>query len=127
MNRHLLTQIIRFGMVGVTAAGIHFTTVVLLVHYFFLEPLVANVFGFAIAFQMSYWGNRLWTFHDTAALHHVAFSKLLIVQLVNFTANESLFYIFLSLHLPYPIALLIVLTILPVFTFMSSKFWVFKS
>jgi len=126
MNKLFFLQVFRFGIVGVTAACIHFTTVVLLVQNFFLAPMLANIFGFLIAFQASYWGNRLWTFSQTITLHHVAFSRLLLVQLINFSANELLFYIFLSLNLPYPLALLTVLTILPVFTFFSSKMWVFR-
>lgn len=122
----LLQQIARFGIVGLTAATIHFTTVVLLVQTQHYPPLWANVFGFLIAVQMSYWGHRRWTFSDTATLHRVAFPKLIAVQLVNFAANETLFYIFLQFKLPYTVALLIVLTTLPIFTFVSSKLWVFR-
>lgn len=122
----LILQLSRFGTVGIIAASIHFTTVVLLVQTFFLAPLVANVFGFLVSFQVSYWGHRLWTFQNTVALHRDTLPKLLLVQVLNFSANETLFYIFLSLHLPYPLALLFVLTILPGFTFVSSKLWVFK-
>lgn len=122
----LFFQVFRFGVVGLSAAIVHFSVVVLLVQFAFLTPLVANIFGFLISFQISYWGHRLWTFQDTAVLHREALPKLILVQLLNFSANEFLFYIFLMLHLPYPIALLIVLTILPIFTFLSSKLWVFR-
>lgn len=122
----MLAQIVRFGVVGLIAAGIHFTTVVSVVQLTGMKPLLANVFGFMVSFQMSYWGHRKWTFHETETLHREALPKLLCVQLINFAANESLFYVFLSLHLPYPVALLIVLTVLPVFTFISSKWWVFN-
>lgn len=127
MNKYipLLLQIARFGVVGLTAAAIHFFTVVGIVQWFAVKPLLANVVGFIVSFQMSYWGHRKWTFGDTVTLHRVAFSRLLVVQMVNFTANESLFFLFLTLHLPYQVALLIVLTVLPVFTFLGSKFWVF--
>jgi putative flippase GtrA len=122
----LIAQLFRFGIVGLTAAAIHFTIVVTLVQMFFLAPLLANFFGFFVSFQVSYWGHRLWTFAATDILHRAAFPKLLVIQLINFAANESLFYILLSWHLPYQIALIIVLTVLPVFTFISSKMWVFR-
>lgn len=126
MNRvALFYQLIRFGLVGVMAAAIHVGIVVALVQGFSLVPLVANVFGFAIAFQASYWGHRLWTFHESSSLHRVAAPKLLVVQLLSFAANETLFYILLALHLPYPLALVLVLAVLPIFTFMASKLWVF--
>ena len=122
----LFLQIFRFGIVGLTAAAIHFSVVIMLVQTYFMAPLVANVLGFIVSFQLSYWGHRMWTFNDTAALHRVALPKLLFVQILNFTANEGLFYFFLMLHLPYQIALLIVLTTLPIFTFFVSKWWVFR-
>lgn len=122
----LFGQIFRFGIVGLIAAAIHFNIVVLLVQTFSFAPLVANIFGFMISFQMSYWGHRLWTFGDTATLHRVALPKLLLVQFINFVANESLFYVFLLFNLPYPIALIIVLSVLPIFTFITSKLWVFR-
>lgn len=122
----LLLQIMRFGVVGTTAATIHFLIVVSLVQFGSLAPLVANVFAFLISFQASYWGHRLWTFNQSATMHREAFPKLLFIQIINFSANESLFYVFLAYHYPYPIALLMVLTILPCFTFISSKRWIFR-
>lgn len=122
----LFHQILRFGIVGLLAAILHFLVVILLVQYGFFSPLIANIFALFISFQLSYWGHRLWTFQDTITLHREAFPKLIAIQLLNFSANEFLFYLFLTFHLPYQIALLIVLTILPVFTFFSNKFWVFR-
>jgi putative flippase GtrA len=119
-------QLFRFGMIGFTAAAIHFITVVMLVQNYTLAPLIANVVGFFVSFPMSYWGHRLWTFNETAVLHRVAVSKLLLVQLINFAMNEILFFLFLSMHFSYPVALIIVLAILPIFTFIASKWWVFK-
>lgn len=124
-NIPLFLQLFRFGLVGLLAATIHFAIVVLLVQNWLFTPLFANIFGFMVAFQASYWGHRLWTFQMSDALHRVAIPKLLFVQLLAFTANESLFYFFLTLHLPYQLALFIVLAILPIFTFFASKLWVF--
>lgn len=122
----LLNQLTRFGAVGVTAATIHFCLVVLLVQHASLHPLMANVAAFLVSFQVSYWGHRRFTFPQTITLHREAYSKLILLQLANLAANEGLFYFFLSLHLPYQLALIIVLTILPVMTFTISKFWVFQ-
>ena len=126
-NRQLLMlELFRFGCVGVVAAAVHFCLVMLAVTYSGMLPLVANIFAFAIAFQVSYWGHRLFTFRGTNTSHRSAFSKLVFIQLINLAANESLFYIFLSMNLPYPLALFFTLTILPLFTFISTRFWVFK-
>jgi putative flippase GtrA len=105
---------------------IHFSIVVTLVQHYAYEPLIANIFAFIISFQAGYFGHRHFTFTGTTTLHAVAFPKLLTLQIFNFIANESLFYFFLSLHLPYQLALLLVLSILPLFTFTVSKLWIFK-
>jgi putative flippase GtrA len=127
MNKNLFFQLCRFGVVGVTAGTVHFSIVVFCVELGSLKPLVANVIAYMIAFQVSYSGHRYWTFRGTLAEHRVAFPKLLLVQTLTFIANESLFYLFMNFfHLPYQVALLIVLTILPITTFALSKFWVFR-
>lgn len=126
MNNTHIMQIARFITVGLTAASVHFSVVVMLVQLFHYAPLVANVGGFIVSFQVSYWGHRIWTFSATEVLHREAYPRLVMVQIINFSLNESLYYYFLNQHLPYQLALLIVLAILPVFTFLTSKFWVFQ-
>ncbi|EKD69845.1 MAG: hypothetical protein ACD_46C00718G0007 [uncultured bacterium] len=122
----LLAQVFRFLVVGTTAAAVHFCLVVTLVQLKHLAPLIANFFAFLISFQVSYWGNRLWTFDGTTALHRVTFPKLLCVQIISFILGESLFYYLLLLPIPYQLALLIVLATMPFFTFTCNKLWVFK-
>lgn len=121
-----IAQLFRFGMVGLTAAAIHFSIVVFLVQHFSYMPLVANAVAFLFSFQVSYWGHRTFTFNESEVLHRAAMPKLLLIQVFNFFANETLFYIFLSMHIPYQLSLLMVLGILPVFTFAASKVWVFR-
>jgi putative flippase GtrA len=125
--RSLFFQIARFGIVGVTSAAVNFSVVILLVETQHLMPLHANVFAFLIAFQVSYWGHRYWTFAETNALHRVAFPRLLLVGGLGFIANQSLFFLFLTVgKMPYPLALLADLAILPTVTFLLNKFWVFR-
>lgn len=125
MIHPVIWQISRFGIVGLTAAALHYTVVTLLVDRFAFDPLLANVMGFLFGVQVSYWGHRAWTFRGTRASHATAAPKMFLLQTINFIANESLFYILLTLHLPYNIALLIVLSILPLLTYCFSKWWVF--
>jgi len=127
MNKAQLLQIMRFLTVGMLGTVVHFSIVVLLVQQFAYAPLIANIAGFLVAFQVSYFGHRLWTFSDTVVDHREAYPKLVMVQVMNFGINESLYYFFLSLHLPYQLALLMVIAVMPVFTYWSSKWWVFQS
>ena len=125
MNKKIFFQLFRFGVIGLLAAVVHFSVVVLLVQMTKMQPLLANIFAFLIAFQVSYIGHRYWTFRDTVTKHRTAFSKLFLVNGLGFLANEGLFYIFLMLGIPYQIALIFVLLIIPIVTFVVNKFWVF--
>ena len=123
----LIKQLMRFGVIGVTAATVHFSIVVCLVETHTLTPLYANVIAFLIAFQISYWGHRSWTFAGTTTTHRVAIPRLFAVGTSGLALNQSLFYFFLTFaQLPYPLALLAVLTITPLITFTLSKLWVFR-
>jgi putative flippase GtrA len=126
-NKHtLLLQLTRFGLVGILAAAVHFSMVVLLVEAKYLGPLLANGVAFCVAFQVSYWGHRLWTFSNTQRDHATAFSRLLLVSMLAFIANEALFYLLMKQGgLPYPLALLLVLSMLPGLVFSVNKWWVF--
>jgi putative flippase GtrA len=123
----LFFQLLRFGLVGVSAALVHFTLVVLMVELHWLQPLVANVAAFGFAFQVSYWGHRRFTFSGTRQRHGVAFPRLLLVSILAFMANESMFYILMAeFDLPYTLALILVLSILPLVVFTANKLWVFE-
>lgn len=120
-------QLVRFGIVGVFASLLHFGIVVALVEYQGLHPATAFAVAFFISFQLSYWGHRLWTFKATTTTHRVALTRLLSLQIVNLLASESLFSFLLFNKIPYTIALLITLMIMPCFTFIFSKRWVFSN
>ncbi len=118
----------RFGIVGVTAASVHFSLVIFFVELYALKPLQANVIAFLIAFQVSYWGHRYWTFRGTTNSHRVALPRLFVICGSSFIANEGLYYLVLTyLKLPYPLALLVVFAILPLVNFTFEKFWVFQN
>jgi len=124
-----ILQVIRFGIIGSIAAIINILIVIFLVENFNINPLAANVLAFLIAFNISYIGHRYWSFADTKlkSKHSISIPRFLLVAIISFILNEGLFYIFLNIwHLNYIIALVLVLIIVPIFTFISSKFWAFS-
>lgn len=121
-----LLQMCRFGTIGVTAAIVNYLVVVLLVEIFNWQPLIANIIGFILAFQVSYWGHRLWTFshkqHDLQSL-----PKFILVAITGFICNEGMFALMLRYTAwPYTISLIVAILVAAVVTFSCSKFWVFK-
>lgn len=125
-KKALAAQLLRFGTIGSFAALVHFSVVVTLVSLTLMHPLFANIIAFLIAFQVSYFGHKYWTFDDIAQKAKTAWLKFFTVAVLSFLLNEFLFFILLTqTQLYYPIALLIVLMIVPPFTFILSKTWAF--
>lgn len=118
-------ELFRFGCVGIAAMLTHFMVVLLLVPSG-LTPLVANAVAFVVAFQVSFYGHRNWTFN--AAPQPRQYSSMLVVSLIGFAINEGLYALLLE-HgkLDYRIALAMVLVTVAAITFLGAKFWAFSN
>src|ERR1700693_1703299 len=109
MHLRELLRILRFGIVGLSAAAVHYWVVIGLVGFGHIVPLRANFGGFATAFWVSYLGHRHWTFSDSVATHDVgknsSFLRFLLVAVLGFCMNQLLFYLLLRyLAWPYYLA-----------------------
>jgi len=123
----LAIQILRFAFIGILASACHFVIVYLLVSSFQFKALIANIFAFFCAFIVSYLGHSLWTFSHIKHEHKLAVRKFFLVASIGFFLNESGYFLLLTYTtLSYLMALLIILFIIPIITFILSKFWAFK-
>lgn len=117
-------QLFRFGCVGAVAAALHLAVVAALVAAGFTPP-VANVAGFALAFQASYHGHRRWTFRSPGGSKR--FAAMLAVSLLSFSVNQLLYVALLRFTpLDYRISLVIVLITVAAGTFIVTRAWVFR-
>ena len=124
----MIKQVIKFGLVGSTAMLVHWLIVVLLVSNE-VEPLVANIYGFLIAFSVSYVGHNNWTFQSETNNFACkqSFVRFFVVACSSFIINEFYYYLLLSYTtLNYMTALAIVLIGVSIFTFILSRVWAFK-
>ncbi|MCY4177934.1 MAG: GtrA family protein [Endozoicomonadaceae bacterium] len=131
MKRYKLSilkrQILCFGLVGALAALVNMLLVWCLVaKVFYLHPLQANIFAFFVAFWISYMGHSRFTFNEKQhKISHTA-PKFFLVAITSFALNEILYFIVLHFTpIPYLWALLLVLSIVPAFTFILSRYWAF--
>lgn len=123
----MIRQVIRFGVVGVTALMVNWLVVAVLVPTLDMAPLLANVFAFLVAFQVSYWGHRSWTFNARTLRHSQTLPRFLVVSCSSFLINEFLYFLLLEFTvLDYRTALLIVLAIVAMSTFLLSRKWAFR-
>lgn len=117
-----------FGVVGCLAMSVHFSLVAWVLVPWGLSPLLANIFGFLIAFIVSYWGHRLKTFQASDVPHGSALPRFFLVALLSFAVNECLYYLLLRYSpLDYRSALLLVLVAVASLTLLLGRFWAFKA
>jgi putative flippase GtrA len=120
-------ELIWFAVIGISALLVHFLLVLLLVPQG-LQPLLANVLAYLLAFQVSYWGHRLKTFEAAHLPHSQTLPRFFAVASLSFLLNEGLYYLLLRFTpLDYRIALLLVLFCVAVVTFVLSRLWAFSS
>lgn len=121
-----MSELVRFGVVGIAAMITHWCVVALLVPLG-ITPLLANVIGFCVAFNVSFFGHHHWTF-ASADNQTATFKRFAGVAILGFITNESMYALLLKLTpLDYRIALIIVLVAVAGMTYLLSRFWAFRS
>ena len=123
----LFAQLFFFVVVGCLAAATHWAVAVLCVEHLGLAPLLANVAGWLVAFNVSLFGHYHLTFKHQRAPWKQAAIRFFGVALLAFALNELAYAILLhTTRLPYQWALALVLLGVAVLTFILSRFWAFR-
>lgn len=126
-------QFIKFGAVGGAATLTHVGSFTLGIELFDLQPLMSNLAAFCVAFGVSFVGHFCWTFHDqtmikkqNSRLPWRALLRFLMVAITGLVLNSlAVFLVVNQLGLPYGYACALMLTAVPLCTFILSKFWAF--
>lgn len=118
--------LLRFGVIGLGATGIHIGLVWTLLRHTTLPVLLANAMAFATAFCFSFAGNYLWTFQSPGNPGK-AMRRFLVISGSAFLINSFL----LSGILRYGVfsaweATLLSSCAVPVITFLASRIWGFE-
>ena len=122
-----MKSLVYFGLVGASAAALHFCVVWLLVSQWQMAALAANVAGFVLAFGVSFVGHHRFSFASSQAKTGAALPRFAIVALLGFTCNELLYGLLLAAGLEYRLALLLVLLAVAAMTWILSRHWAFRS
>lgn len=127
MARPPARQLFWFGATGAAAAATQLLAVMVLVESGGLAPLLANGFGFLVAFGVSYLGHRHLTFSAHDVMTARSLPRFFLVAVLGFLLNELLFALLLTqTALPYWFALALVLLAVAVITFVMSRGWAFR-
>ncbi len=110
--------------IGGIAALVHVGLVFLCVTLFSLPPLLTNVFAFAIAFQISFFGHKHLTFAWLEDKKILRLPHFFMVAASAGLINEGLYFLLLYYtKINYLISLILVLGLVSVYSFVLSRFW----
>lgn len=118
--RNELRRIVIFGIVGGGATLIHIL-VANLFHAVIKDRVIASLVGFCLAFVFSYLAHRRFTFHD--AVNGSPFRFAIVA------GSGFLFSLFVLDHLaslPAWLALTLSIGVIPLWSFLMSRLWVFS-
>ena len=128
--RSLIAQLSKFASVGVVATAVH--AVVYGFSGSLLEPMLANLIAFLIAFIFSYSGHFFWTFRAQTEGHKVyrAFAyqfRFLLVALSGLVLNSLAVWVVTQwLQIDYLYAVVPMVFVVPLVTFALAKGWAFR-
>jgi len=122
----LVKRLAWFVGVGCAAALTHWLVAVFCVETLGLPPLLANAAGWLVAFNVSLFGHYHLSFRHRAASFRQAALRFFGVAALAFACNELAYAALLHVSsLAYDVALVLVLVLVAVLTFVLSRWWAF--
>jgi putative flippase GtrA len=123
----LAREFVRFAVVGAIATTIHAAVFTLLVEATRLDPVVATVIAFLVAFAAGFALNRRWTFGSRAD-PAAQLPRYLVVQLVGLALNAAImaFAVHAQRWSPYA-GLGLAIVLVPPVTFALARQWAFRA
>ena len=121
-----LTRVLRFGVVGVLTAVLHYGLLYVGVEALQLNATVASSLGFVVAVIFNYLMHYSWTFGEPAP-HGRTLRRYLVMITCGFLINAAVMYAgvhWLVLHYLLTQALALIVVVL--WNFVLSNAWVFR-
>lgn len=122
-----LGQLMRFGVIGGLAAVTHYCIAIYLTDQQ-VAAAWANLVAFIIAFWVSYFGHRYFSFDAGDVSHQQTLPRFILVAVFGFILNESL--LLLMLHftkISIALGLPFIIVITAIFTFILSRQFAFNT
>ena len=120
-----LRKIVTFGFVGVAASVLHFVVAVMVMRVFAAPILLANLFGFILAFSLSYVGHYKWTFQSNAN-HKDSVPKFAITAVMGYLINNVVLIVLISVTgVELSVFILIAIGVAAATVYFISSRWVF--
>lgn len=123
-DRMTIVRVLRFGVSGVAATGVHVAIATTLINGFSTTQVTANGVAFVCANVCSYLLNALWSF--SAKPGGANFLRFYCVSLFGLALTLAISWTAQTLGLSYWAGLACILTVVPPITFVLHRFWTFR-
>jgi putative flippase GtrA len=123
----LITRVIRYIVVGLTATFVYSALVWLLAACAGLETLVATSIAFVSVVLMNYQLHYRWTFTSRNP-HGRTFSKFVVTSVIGFFLNAETIYLgVVAHHFNFVVVQFVAIVIVVASNFLLSALWVFRA
>jgi putative flippase GtrA len=124
----MLTQFIKFSLVGFLNTAIHYGLFYVTYEYLGLYHLLASTLGFCVAVTNSYLINKHWTFKARGADVRHEFTKFITVNLITLSINlGSMALLVEQFGIDPRVAQLASIGLTLSINFLGNKFWTFRN
>lgn len=121
-----ILEVIRFGIVGLSATFIHLGIAILLANISDINLFIINTIAFLCAFIVSFCGHYFWTFKSSAPKLS-SFIKFFAVAFAGLCASQAMLGALIFIGITNVILkLMISILIIPIVTYVIGKLWAFK-
>ena len=120
-----LGRLLRFGVTGLIATGIHVLVAVTLIAWLRTPPYIANPIAFVTATAFSYATNTLWSF--SSRMNHRTLRRYTCVSLFGCVATAAVAGASEAAGLDYRTGILLVITMVTPVTFGLHSRWTYRA
>ncbi|EFO33499.1 putative GtrA family protein [Roseibium sp. TrichSKD4] len=119
----------RFALVGIAATLTHSVVALAALQSEMFGAYGSNILGFIVAFVVSFAGHNFWSFKPRR--HHGTtgrrMARFLLIAVMGFLANNVVLTACLQFtNWPATVGLIFSIAIVPVLSFLGSRFWAFS-
>ncbi|TMV50883.1 GtrA family protein [Paenibacillus mesophilus] len=120
------SKLLKYGIVGMFGAFLHFIALILLVEAAGAAPVPASIAGFILTVIVQYGLNRKWTFRSNAR-RLTEFLRYAAVSVSGLALNALVMYIctdWLTMH--YVVGQTLAMTVIPLSNYWLNRVWTFR-
>lgn len=127
LQRRVVRQFVKFGIVGVSSTAIDWGVFYFLNSFFGLYYLLAKVLSFLVAVVNSFFWNRRWTFRSRSQQKAQEFSKFMFIYTLSLAINAGIMFLAVDfLHWRKIFSLIAATGFTTFWNFFANKFWIFR-